>query len=248
MRLRGRRAGVALVLAGAALAIGCLDPGEPTEAPARIAWVAYPETVRTGETFSLEFAGPISPNSCGRLDTATVALADSVLQLDVRRSVFLDAMCSDDRRSFYQVRPLRLERAGRYHIRARGGGDLGTLVAVDSGRFSPMTTRGAGTLRAGGGCVFLGPGWATNQRPFALRNLPERLRRLAGTDTLVHVEGQLVGYSLCGGFGSRPSIRVDTARATGRTGADWYPEPPEPDAGRPTERGAEHEREWGDEP
>lgn len=219
----GRSVGVAL--AATVLAGGCMDPGPPTPSPARVAWAAYPDTVRTGETFSFEFAGPLSDDSCSRLDTAGVAVTDSTLEVSARRSVFREAMCSEDRRSFYQVRALRIRRAGRYGVRTRDGGSLGTLVAVDSGRFSPMTTRGLGTLRAGGGCIFLGPGWAANQRPFSLRDLPEGLRRLAGTDTLVRVDGTLVGYSLCGGFGSRPSIRVDTAWATDRTGADWYSGP-----------------------
>ena len=221
---RGRGVAV-LALATAAAAGGCLDPGEPTPSPATVAWVAYPETVRTGETFSFEFAGPVSHNSCGRLDTAAVTITDSTLEVEARRSVFLDAMCSDDRRSFYQVRALRIGRSGRYSIRS-GGRDLGALVATDSARFSAMTARGYGTLRSGGGCLFLGPGWAANQRPLALRGLPEEMRRLADTDTLVHVEGRLVGFSMCGGFGSRPTIRVEAARATGRTGADWYPEGP----------------------
>lgn len=219
------RGGAAAVLALAAVAASaaCLDPGEPTAADARVAWVAYPETVRTGETFSFEFAGPISHGSCGRLDTARVAVTDAAIEVEARRSLYLEAMCSDDRRSFYQVRALRIDRPGRYEIRS-GGRSLGALVASDSGRFSAMTARGLGTLRSGGGCVLLGPGWASNQRPLALRDPPERVRRLADTDTLVHVEGRLIGFSLCGGFGSRPAVRVDSARATGRTAADWYPE------------------------
>lgn len=243
----GPGAGAAALAMAVVVAAGCLDPGDPTPAPARVAWAAWPETVVVDETFSFELAGPISLNSCGRLDTATVAVTDSTLELTARRSVFLEAMCSEDRRSFYQVRPLRVERAGRYRIRTGEGDDLGTLVAVDSGRFSGMTARGRGTLRTGGGCVFLGPGWAQNQRPFALRGLPARMERLAGTDSLVHVEGRLHGFSLCGGFGSRPSIRVDTAWATGRTGEDWYPHPPEPDPAGPSTPGAENVREQGEE-
>lgn len=216
------RAGALLALAAAAAATGCLDIGEPTPSPARVAWVAYPETVVTGETFSFEAAGPISDDSCGRLDTAAVALTDSTVEVSARREVFLEALCSDERRSWYRVRSMEVERPGRYPVRAGGGWDAGTLVAVDSGRFSVLTARGLGTLRAGGGCVFFGPGWANNQRPFALRGLSPGLERLAGTDTLVHVVGRLIGYSLCGGFGSRPAIRVDSARATGRTGAGWY--------------------------
>lgn len=231
--------GALLALVAAAAGAGCLDPGEPTASEARIAWVAYPETVRTGETFSFEAAGPISRNSCGRLDTATVTVTDSGVAVAARREVFREAMCSGDRRSWYQVRALRIERPGRYPILTADGQRLGTLVAVDSGRFSAMAARGLGTLRAGGGCLFFGPGWAANQRPFALRGLPEDVARLAGTDTLVHVVGRLVGYSLCGGFGSRPSIRVDSIRPTGRTGASWYPE---------TTPRADDDRQQGEEP
>lgn len=251
--MRGRTPGaraLAAALAAGALASGCTDIGQPTPSQARVAWVAYPETVRTGETFSFEFAGPVSDNSCGRLDTAVVSVTDSSVEVEGRRSLFLEAMCSQDRRSFYQVRALRIPAAGSYRIRTRDGVALGTMVAVDSGEFSAMVTRGLGTLRLGGGCAFLGPGWAANQRPFALRGLSGGLRRLAGTDTLVHVEGTLAGYSLCGGFGTRPSIRVDTAWATGRTGDDWYASPSGsrngPDG--PTTSGSEEHREQGEEP
>ena len=216
------RAGALLALAAAAAATGCLDPGEPPPSPARVAWVAYPETVLAGETFSFEAAGPISDNSCGRLDTVTVALTDSTVEVTARREVFREAMCSDERRSWYRVRALEVDRPGRYPVRTGDGWDPGALVAVDSGRFSTLSARGLGTLRRGGGCVFFGPGWANNQRPFALRGLPPELERLTSTDTLVHVAGRLLGYSLCGGFGSRPAIRVDSARATGRTGESWY--------------------------
>lgn len=209
-------------------AVGCLDPGEPTPGPARVTWAAFPDTVVAGEVFSFELAGPVSVNSCGRLDTATVVLGDSTIGLSARRSVFLDAMCSDDRISFYQVRAVTVGEPGSYRVHAEDGRELGTLVAVDTGAFSAMGTRGWGTLRAGGGCLFLGPGWAANQRPFALRGATDELRRVAGTDTLVWVEGKLVGFSLCGGYGSRPAIRVDRARVTDSVASDWYPEPIEP--------------------
>lgn len=219
-------------------AVGCLDPGEPTPGPARVTWAAYPDTVVTGQVFSLELAGPVSLNSCGRLDTAGVVVGDSTIRLSARRSVFLDAMCSDDRISFYQVRAMTVEEPGSYRVRAEDGSALGTLVAVDTGAFSAMGTRGWGTLRTGGGCLFLGPGWAANQRPFALRGAPEELRGVAGTDTLVWVEGRLVGFALCGGYGSRPAIRVDRARVTDSIGADWYPERTNGERA-PTTRGSE---------
>lgn len=224
----------AVVALAAVAAAGCLDPGEPTPSEARVAWVAYPETVQTAETFSFEAAGPVSPNSCGRLDTFTVAVTDSAVEVTARREVFRDAMCSDDRVSWYQVRALRIDRPGRYRVRSAEGRSLGKLVAVDSARFTGMTARGLGTLGRGGGCLLFGPGWLGNQRPFALRGAPDGLDRLAGTDTLVHVVGRLVGYGLCGGFGSRLTIRVDSARATGRTGDDWYREPTEGAAGGAT--------------
>lgn len=233
-------------LAAAVVVGGCVDPGEPTPSPARVAWIAHPETVRTGETFSFEMAGPTSTSGCGRLDTAVVTLTGSTVELEARRSVFLEAMCSDERGSWYRVRPLRIDRPGRYRIVDGDGRRLGTLVAAESARFSAMSARGLGTLGVGGGCVFLGPGWTDGQRPFALRGLPPELERLAGTDTLVHVVGRLVGHSLCGGYGSRPAIRVDSARATDRTGASWYPEPPAPGGTEAT--GAEEEPQRGEEP
>jgi hypothetical protein len=212
----------AALLAVPAMAWGCLDPGEPVTDRARVTWAAYPETVLVGETFSMEMAGPVSLNTCGHLDTATVAVGDSTIRLDATRVVYPDAWCSDERVAFYEVRVMEMPRPGRYAVRSGGEARLGTMVVVDSGRFSPVTTVGEGTLGRGGGCLFFGPGWAANQRPFALRGAPEGFRRLAGTDTVVRVRGRLVGFSLCGPFGSRPSIRVDSARATGRTGADWY--------------------------
>lgn len=241
----------AVVALAAVAAAGCLDPGEPTASAARVAWVAYPETVQTAETFSFEAAGPVSQNSCGRLDTVTVTVSDSAVEVTARREVFREAMCSDDRVGWYQVRALRIDRPGRYRVRSAGGRSFGTLVAADTARFTAMSARGLGTLGRGGGCVFFGPGWVGNQRPFALRGLADGLGRLAGTDTLVHVVGRLVGYSLCGGFGSRPTIRVDSARATGRTGDDWYREPTEGPSGgaAPGARTrADDDRQQGGEP
>lgn len=218
--------GALFVAAAGAATAGCLDVGEPVPGPARVAWAAYPDTVVAGERFSFELAGPVSPNSCGRLDTARVVVGDSVVRLSARRSLFPEAMCSDDRISYYRVRPMSLDRPGTYRVRTEDGRDLGTLVALDSGSFSPVRTQGWGTLREGGGCLFFGPGWAANQRPFALRQSPPELRRAAGTDTLVWVRGTLVGFTLCGGFGSRPAIRVERSRVTDSTGSTWYPGDP----------------------
>ena len=222
----GREGGTAGCVAALLAATGCLDIGEPVPGPARVAWAAYPDTVVVGELFSFEFAGPVSRNSCGRLDTARVVVGDSVVRLSAERSLFPEAMCSDDRISFYEVRPMSFDRPGTYRVVTEDGRPLDSLVAVDTGTFSAMGTRGWGTLHAGGGCLFFGPGWTENQRPFALRGAPEELRRVAGTDRLVRVEGTLAGFALCGGFGSRPAIRVRTARVTDSTAASWYPDGP----------------------
>lgn len=211
----------ALLLAGTAL--GCLDTGEPVPGPARVTWVAYPETVLVGETFTFEMAGPLAPDHCVRLDTTRVVPADSAIRVEADRSVFPEAMCGDERRSFYEVRPLRLPRAGSYPVVTALGLELGTLVAVDSGAFSGVRTIGEGTLRSADGCVIFSPGWSANQRLFALGGLPEGTGRATGTDSVVRVEGTLRGYSLCGPFGSVPAIQVSSARATGRTGTDYFP-------------------------
>lgn len=201
--------------------VGCWRIGEPTPSAAYVTWAAYPETVGVGETFSFEFAGPVARTTCGRLDTATLVVADSTIELAARRSTF-EAMCPDDRVSFYEARPIAIERAGRYRVRTFDGRELGTLVAVDSGVFTPMRAIGEGTLATAGGCLLFGPGWMGNQRPFALREAPDALAELADTDRIVHLEGRLTGFSLCSWYGSRPTIRVDTARVTERRGADYY--------------------------
>lgn len=218
----GVGAPILLALAATVLLSACWRVGEPVSDAALVTWAAYPDTVVVGETFSFEMGGPVAPNTCGRLDSASLAVEDTALVLSARRSVFEEAMCSDQRVSFYEARSLTLERAGSYAVRTARGRDLGRIVALDSGTFSPMRTVGDGTLREAGGCLFFGPGWASNQRPFALRGAGEELRRLAGTDSVVRVEGRLAGFLLCGGFGSRPSIRVDTAWTTGRTADDYY--------------------------
>lgn len=201
----------------------CLRIGEPAPDDARVAWAAYPETVLVNQVFSFEFAGPVALDTCGRLDTAIVAVGEDGIELSARRSLF-DALCSGERVSFYEARPLSIETVGTYPVRTADGLDLGTLVAVDSGTFSAMRAVGVGTLREAAGCTIFGPGWASNQRPFALRELPADAASLADTDTLVRVEGTLAGYALCGSFGSRPSIRVREARSLGRTGPSWYAE------------------------
>jgi hypothetical protein len=205
----------------ATIAAGCWRIGEPMPDEAIVSWAAYPDTVVVGESFSLEFAGPVSPTTCGRLDTAVVALSEEEVVLSAERSVF-DATCSRERVSFYHARPFSLERAGRYRVRTRGGLDLGTITAVDSGRFSPMVAVGEGTVRSVGGCWLFGPGWASNQRPFALRDAPDEIAAEAGTDRVVFVRGSFAGFTLCGRWGSRPSIRVDSSRVTERRGRDYY--------------------------
>lgn len=239
---RGRPPVAAAVLLAAA-ALACFDPGEPVAEPARVTWVAYPGTVRVDETFTFEMAGPLAPDHCVRLDSVRAAAADSGIHVAAFRSVFPDAMCSDDRRSFYEVGPLRMERPGSYPVRTELGLELGTMVATDTGSFSGVRTIGLGTLRSADGCTLFSPGWSADQRLFALGRLPDHVARAAGSDTVVRVEGTLLGYSLCGAFGSVPTIQVRTARTTGRTAADYYPleRGTERDAGR-TER-AESEAE-----
>lgn len=226
----GRRAArecaptVPLVVLAALLSAGCFEVGEPVSDRAIVAWAAYPETVLVDQPFSFELAGPVAPNTCGRLDTAAVAVTDSVVRLSADRLVYPEAWCSGERVAFYEVRPLRIGRPGRYPVRTEEGLELGTLVVVESGQFSSIWTRGLGTVREGGGCLLFGPGWASNQRPFALEDAPAAVDRVAGTDTLVRVDGRLVGFSLCGGFGSRPTIVVESVRVTERTGSGYYPE------------------------
>jgi hypothetical protein len=209
-----------LVLA-AVTATGCWRIGEPTPDEAVVSWAAYPDTVVVGESFPFELAGPVSPTTCGRLDTAVVAVSEGEIVLSAERSVF-DASCSRERVSFYHARSFTIEQPGAYRVRTRRGLDLGNLVAVDSGRFSPMVAVGEGTLRSVGGCWLFGPGWAANQRPFALRNVPDEVAAEAGTDRIVFVRGEFAGFTLCGRWGSRPSIRVDTAWVTTRRGRDYY--------------------------
>jgi hypothetical protein len=210
-----------LLLALLPLLIGCWRIGEPEESPAQVTWAAYPDTVVTGSVFSFEFAGPVSPDACGRLDTVIVVMGDSSLVLTGRRSVY-DTMCANGPVSFYEARPMRLPRSGNWSIRTAEGRDLGTIVAIDSGSFSPMRAIGEGTLHLAGGCLLFGPGWIGNQRPFALRGAPAGLDQYAGTDRRVFVDGHLAGFTLCGAFGSRPVIRVSRATVTDSMGAQYY--------------------------
>lgn len=217
-----RPSAAAIALAAAATsAAGCWRTGEPTPGPALVAWAAYPESVRVGEPFLFEFAGPVAPDQCGRLDTATLLVGERGIRLGARRSTFR-AVCAGQRVSFYEARSLTIERPGRYPVTTAEGLALGTLVATDSGSFSRIRTIGLGTVREAGGCRLFGPGWIGNQRVFALSGAPPEIRDAAGTDRLVHVRGDLVGFTLCGSYGSRPTIRVDTAWATDRKGAEWY--------------------------
>lgn len=187
-------------------------------------WAAFPDTVVAGEPFPFEFAGPITPNACGRLDTAVVAVSDTTIELSARRTTF-ETMCGDTPITFYEVRALELP-AGRYTVRA-GSVELGGIVAVQEGPFSPMRAVGSGTVERGGGCVLFGPGQLGNQRPFALIGPVEHLEGLEpalGTRRLVDVRGTLSGFTLCGTFGSRPAIRVSQARLLERSANDYYEE------------------------
>jgi hypothetical protein len=214
----GRVAGLALMALGTA---SCWQTGEPTPSSALVTWAAYPESVRVGELFSFEFAGPISLTACGRLDTAYLAISESGVRLSADRSTF-GAICANQRVSFYEARPVRIPVAGRYPVTTAEGMGLGELVATDSGSFSRMRAIGEGTIRSVGGCWLFGPGWAGNQRPFALLGAPRTVREEAGSDRVVHVEGTLRGFTLCDWYGSRPSIRVDTAWVTDRSISDYY--------------------------
>lgn len=214
------------VQAAAALAIGlvaagCLGIGEPTHVPLRVAWTAHPDTVAVGREFSFEMAGPVSLDGCARLDTVTVTPEAGQIRVAGRRSLF-HTWCPGSRVSFYQARALRLGRAGRWPVRDAEGRLLGSIVAVEGARTGPLYTRGEGTLRRAGGCVLFGPGWIGNQRVFALRGLPDSVLAAAGSDRLVRVVGPLAGFRECGAFGSRPAIRVDSARVTSRDAADYY--------------------------
>jgi len=209
---------ISLILA--LLSAACWRIGEPTESAAVIAWAAFPDTVVAGQPFSFEFAGPVSPDACGRLDTAIVQLDGPDIRLSGKRSVY-DTMCSDSPVAFYEARPLQIEGSGRYRVSADGLA-LGEIVAIDSGRFSSMRARGEGTVAEAGGCLLFGPGWVGNQRPFVLRGAPDEVRAEVDTGRRVHVEGTLAGFGLCGAFGSRPVIAVDTAWVTDRRIEDYY--------------------------
>jgi hypothetical protein len=221
MRRAAAAALVPLAIGCGLLAAGCGE-GTPTKGPARVTWVAYPETVVVGKTFPFEIAGPVGPTTCARLDTSAVAVSDSGIVVSARRSVYHSFLCSHTRVSFYVPRPLSVARPGRYPVLAADGRRLGVLVALDSGAFSPERTVGEGTVRHGGGCLLFGPGWASNQRPFSLHGVPARIVALAGTDSVVRVVGDLAGFDQCGGLGSRPVIAADSASVTGRLARDWY--------------------------
>ncbi|MFW6088263.1 MAG: hypothetical protein ACODAB_00835 [Gemmatimonadota bacterium] len=213
-----RGLGLLLVLSG------CWRIGEPTTSEAVVAWAAWPDTVVAGEQFPLEFAGPIAPNACGRLDTAAVVVTDSTVELSARRTTY-ETMCSDAPVSFYEVRAMELP-PGDYAVRA-GADVLGRIVAVEEGKFGPMHAAGLGTVERGGECLLFGPGQLGNQRPFALIGRAERLGMLdpaIGSRRLVHVRGTLAGFTLCGSFGSRPAIRVSEARLLDRETDDYYEE------------------------
>lgn len=187
-----------------------------------VAWAAFPDTVAAGEVFPFEFAGPITPNACGRLDTAVVAVTDTSIELSARRKTY-ETICADTPIGFYEVRALRLP-AGSYAVRA-GPDVLGRIVSLEDGRFSAMRTSGVGMVAPAGGCVLFAPGQLGNQRPFALRGNDDaraRLEPLLGTRRLVEVRGTLSGFTLCGDFGSRPVIRVSELRALDRTADDYY--------------------------
>ncbi len=184
-----------------------------------MSWAAFPDTVIAGEVFSLEFAGPITPNACGRLDTAVVAVNDTSIYLQARRVTY-DTSCPRTPVSFYEARPMRLL-TGTYVVL----GDrqtFGRIVALDSGTFSRMHVSGEGTVRARGGCTLFGPGRLGNQRPFALRGDVGEVTEALDADRVVWIRGTLSGFSSCGSFGSRPTIRVDETAIREGTSSDYY--------------------------
>ena len=217
----GRAPHLAALALTVLLAAGCWRLGEAYESEALVTWVAYPETVRVDAPFSFEFGGPVSPDQCGRLDTATLAVTDASIELAALRSTFR-AMCAPQHVSFYEARPLRIATPGEYRVRSSTGIDLGTLVATDSGSFSAVRTWGEGTIREAAGCWLFGPGWIGSQRVFALDRLAPELQEV-GTDRVIYVRGQLRGFISCGNWGSRPRIRVDTAWVTDKRVGDLYP-------------------------
>lgn len=216
-----RRPHLAALALAACVVAGCWRIGDASRSDALVTWVAYPETVRVDEPFSFEFAGPVSPDQCGRLDTATLAVGDASIELAAVRSTFR-TMCSPQNVSFYEARPLRIATPGAYPVRGAAGIDLGTLIVTDSGAFSGVRTWGEGTIREAAGCWLFGPGWIGSQRVFALDGLPPELRE-AGTERVIYVRGRLRGFFSCGNWGSRPRIRVDTAWATDKRVGDLYP-------------------------
>lgn len=205
----------------ALIAAGCWRLGEGTPGEALVTWVAYPETVQVGAPFSFEFGGPVSEDACGRLDTATLAVTDSSIELAARRTTF-QAVCAPQHISFYEARPITFDAPGHFRIVTSTDLDLGTLVATDTGSFSGIRTWGEGTIREAAGCWLFGPGWIGSQRVFALDGLSPELREV-GTGRVVHVRGRLRAFSDCGNWGSRPRIVVDTAWATDKTVGDLYP-------------------------
>ena len=210
------RIGGLLLLAAAS---GCWRIGDPTSSDALVSWAAFPDTVVAGEVFSLEFAGPITHNACGRLDTATVSVTDSVVFLAARRLTY-DTACPRTPISFYEARPLRLE-AGTYVVLGARR-TFGRIVAVESGRFSRMRVFGEGTVRARGGCILFGPGRLGHQRPFALVGAALEVTPALDADRVVWIRGTLSGFSMCGSFGSRPAIRIVEVKIRDGASEDYY--------------------------
>ena len=85
-----------------------------------------------------------------------------------------------------------------------------------------MHVSGEGTVRARGGCTLFGPGRLGNQRPFALRGDVGEVTEALDADRVVWIRGTLSGFSSCGSFGSRPTIRVDETAIREGTSSDYY--------------------------
>ena len=163
---------------------GCWRLGDAIPSDALVTWVAYPETVRVDAPFSFEFAGPVSPDGCGRLDTATLAVTESSIELAARRSTFR-AMCAPQHISFYEARPLTIGTPGEYVVRAPTGIELGTLVATDTGRFLCRPHVGRGHDPRGGRMLAVRTG--VDRGPAGIRARRPRPRASGGGHQPCHL-------------------------------------------------------------
>ena len=197
----------------------CVNP-EPTSDAALVTFAAFPDTVTAGQQFTMEFAGPIAPNTCGTLDSAYAEVSDSTIVLAGVRNLFR-ARCADQRVSFYEVNLITIDSPGVREVVNAAGRSFGTLMVADSGSQTDFIGRGGGTVREAGPCLVFGPGWVGTQRIFSLQNAPDPVRN-ASEDQIVNLRGRFRGFDRCGQWGSRPVIQVDTAWVSDATTHDYY--------------------------